>query len=167
MSKPSINGIKLSGPLVPMWIRSHCGAAEIAPLICRMLAQMRVNIAFWACADPQEGQQGLCCIDAEDHVRVAAALLGHEQLKAAVYFGKEVGLLSFYPHQARLDALATALEALTGCGVAIHGCASSIAAFTMVVDYGRLDQAAAVLTGVLALPEHPAAFRADFKVVQE
>ena len=168
MTRPSINGIKLSnGPLTPMWIRPQSGCPEAIAVLCGLLAAIRVNIAFMTCADTQAGRAGLCCIDAEDHARVEATILQHASLMEAVHFGEQVGLLSFFPHQASLDTAAVALRALAACGIAIHGFASSIAAFTIVVDYGRLDQAAAELAGVMDLPARPAAFRADFKVVQE
>jgi hypothetical protein len=168
MTRPSINGIKLSnGPLIPMWIRPQSGCPEAIAVLCGVLGAMRVNIAFMTCADTQAGRTGLCCIDDEDHARVEAMILQHEQLMKAVHFGEQVGLLSFFPHQASLETAMTALKALAGSGIAIHGFASSIAAFTIVVDYGRLDQATTELAGVMDLPARPAAFRADFKVVQE
>jgi hypothetical protein len=167
MTKPAINGIKLSEALIPMWIRPSDGRDGTIPLLCNLLAGMRVNIAFLACADPGADQPGLCCIDAEEHARVAAAIKDHTQLRQAVDFGHEMGLLSFYPHQARIETVVVALKALTERGIAIHGFASSIAAFTIVIDYGRLDQAAAELAAVMDLPAHPAAFRCDFKVIQK
>jgi aspartokinase len=167
MTKIPINGIKFSEPLIPMWIRPKTDSLETLSVLCRMLTEHRVNIAYMTSADPHGGQPGLCCIDAGDHPAVQAAVRCNARLDAAVRFGAEVGLLSFYPHQARLDLLAAALNALTEGGIAVHGFASSIAAVTVVVDYDHLDQSAALLSHAVALPPKPPAFRADFKVTQE
>jgi aspartokinase len=167
MTRIPINGIKLSGPLVPMRIRPQAGSASPVPILCRMLTEMRVNIAFMTAGDTQGRQPGLCCIDAGNYAEVAAAVHHNALLDASVTFDTEVGLLSFYPHQARMDLLVAALNALVEGNVAVHGFASSIAAVTFVVDYEHLDRSAALLGDCMALPTRPAAFRADFKVIQE
>jgi aspartokinase len=167
MDKIPINGLKLSGSLVPLWVTPPDAMAASMPELIHLLNDMRVNIAFMTSAEGQGAKPSLCCIDSNDHPAVEAAIRCNAALADAVRFGPEVGLLSFFPHGARLDALGLAVRALNESGIVIHGLASSIAAITFVIDYDLLDKGAAALTDGMDLPPNPAAFRAEFTVRQE
>jgi len=166
-AKLAINGLKMIGPLIPMWVDLRPEPPDPVAKICRLLADLQVNIAFMTSGDLPAGAAAMCCIDSGDLPVAAAAVRGDAELAAHVRFGRPVGLLSIYPHQARLEALGASLSALAEAAIAVHGWASSIAAITFVIDYARLDEGAAKLTDCMALPPNPAAFRPEFKVRQD
>jgi aspartokinase len=167
MAKIPINGLKLSGALILIRIDPQDGMPALLSRFCHLLNDLRVNIAFMASEEMQAGRPGLCCIDVGDRPAVEAAVRRDADLTHAVHFGPEVGLLSFFPHRARLDVLGMAVRALNESGIVVLGLASSISTITFVIDYDLLDKGVAALTECVELPPNPAAFRADFKVRQE
>lgn len=167
MDKIPINGLKLSGPLVLIRFDPLDGQPDVVARICRVLNDLRVNIAFMTSVDAQGRQPGMYCIASGDHPAVAAAFNQDAALADAVRFGPEVGLLSFFPHRSRLNALGRAVHALNAAAIAIHGLASSISTMTFVIDYDLMDKGAAALTACMDLPPNPASFRAEFSVRQE
>ena len=165
--KIAINGLKISEALIPMWVRAPQGAHDSVPKVCRMLADLQVNLAYMTTSGIGSPQPAVCCIDPEDHPKVEARLSQDAELSALVKFGHPVGLLSLFPHQANLKLLGTALTSLNDSGVTIHGLASSISALTFIVDYDDLEKAATILQTNMLLPQEHQPMRPEFKVRQE
>jgi aspartokinase len=165
--KIPISGIKISPTLTAVRLRTAPASQDLTARLCRLLTIARVNIAFMTCAGKADGSYALCCIDPDQRDKVARLVDQDAELKAAASFGGELGLLTLYPHRASLKMLGMALQVLNESGIRIHGLASSISALTFVIDFGRLEDAAATLSGRVALPRNPAPLRADFQVRQE
>jgi aspartokinase len=165
--KIAINGLKISEALIPMWVRRSPGSHDPVARLCRMLADIQVNLAYMTTSGIGAPQPAMCCIDPEDHAKVEAWLVQDAQLSVLVKFGDPVGLLSLFPHQANLKLLGTALTSLNDSGVTIHGLASSISALTFIVDFVDLEKAATILQSCMALPQGHQPLRPEFKVRQE
>jgi aspartokinase len=165
--KFSINGLKLSDALIPLWVRTPQGSMDLIARVCRMLAEIQVNIAYMTTASVGTPQPAVCCIDPADQARAEAWIAQDTELGGAIRFGPTVGLLSLYPHQANLKVLGVALAALSDSGITIHGLASSISALTFIIDFDALEKAATILQGCMSLPRGSAPMRPEFKVRQE
>lgn len=165
--KIAINGLKLSEALIPMWVRLPQGSHASVSRICRILAEIQVNLAYMTTSGVGSPQPAVCCIDPEDHPKVELRLARDAELNALVTFGDPVGLISIFPHQANLKLLGVALAALNESGVTIHGLASSIAALTFIVDFNDLEKAATILQNCMLLPQEHQPMRPEFKVRQE
>jgi aspartokinase len=165
--KFSINGLKMSEALIPIWVRAPQGSTDPIARVCRMLAEIQVNIAYMTTASVGAPQPAVCCIDPADQAKAEAWIAQDTELSGAIRFGPAVGLLSLYPHQANLKVLGVALAALSDSGITIHGLASSISALTFIIDYDALEKAANILQGCMSLPRDSAPMRPEFKVRQE
>ncbi|MBI5062931.1 MAG: hypothetical protein HZB87_05580 [Desulfatitalea sp.] len=166
-NKIAINGLKMSEALIPMWVRTPHGSQDPVSKVCRMLADIQVNLAYMTTSGIGAPQPAICCIDPEDHPKVEAWLVQDAELSALVKFGDPVGLLALFPHQANLKVLGVALTCLNDSGVTIHGLASSISALTFIVDFDDLEKAAAILQNCMSLPQEHQPMRPEFRVRQE
>jgi aspartokinase len=165
--KMAIDGIKLSPPLLAVRVRNDPALPDLTPRLCRLLTIARVNIAFMTASSTDAASCALCCIDPGQHGKVAHLIEQDDELKAAVRFQGQVGLLTLFPHRARLKILGLALQYLNHKNIGLLGMASSISALTFVIEYAHLEDAAAILRDRLDLPWNPAPFRAEFAVRQE
>jgi aspartokinase len=154
MPKIPINGLKLNGPLVALWIGPSDPGSGLIPKLCRLLAAHCVNIAYMTSADALVDEPGLYCIDQADRAKVMALLDGDPQLTAQVCVGRDVGLITFYPHRSSFKTLGLVLQLLAEQKIGIHGLASSISALSFVVDFDHLETAGAILAEQLALPDN-------------
>jgi aspartokinase len=166
--KIALNGLKTSGPLVAVWICPEQGDSKVLPNFCEGLTALRVNLALITTTQTGDGgQRALACIDPGDFPNVAAWVGQCKDLEAIVTFGShEVGLLSIYPHQASLEVLGVALQALGQNHIPIHGLASSIAALTFVIDMDRVQEAARAVSGLMNLPPNATPAQREFMVRQ-
>jgi aspartokinase len=165
--KIAIDGIKLSPPLLAVRLRNDPAVPDLTPRLCRLLTIARVNIAFMTASSTGVSSCALCCIDPGQHSKVAQLIEQDAELKAAVRMQGQVGLLTLFPHRARLKILGMALQSLNDSNIGVLGLASSISALTFAIEYAHLEDAAAILRDRLDLPWNPAPFRADFVVRQE
>lgn len=164
----SINGLKLSDPLIVVRVDEGGQAVGRLTRLCRLLAENEVNLAFmtWAGAS-LDRQPILCCIDPKDQVAAAQWIDRTDDLRGQVRFGGTVGLITFYPHHSSLKLMGLALELFSRSGIVVHGLASSISALSFVVDFDRLEEAGRLLSDHFELPENVSPPRADFRIRQE
>jgi hypothetical protein len=133
--KIAIDGIKLSPPLLAVRLRNDPALPDLTPRLCRLLTIARVNIAFLTASSTDVSSCALCCIDPGQHDKVAQLIEQDAELKAAVRFQGQVGLLTLFPHRARLKILGMALQYLNDSNIGLLGLASSISALTFTIDY--------------------------------
>ncbi len=162
-----INGVKLSGRLWPIHVQADPDHIQIRmPLLCRLLSEARINVAYMTSSGAQGASGAFCCIEMEERER-AEGLIGQQaDLKAQVRFGPAMGLLTLFPHNADLKLLGLALQALSERGIMVFGLASSISALTFVLDFNRLGDAASALGGYLQMPDGTLQLQPEFKVQQ-
>jgi hypothetical protein len=165
--KLSISGLKLSEPLISIWVQEAERHAGRISLFCRLLAEHHINMAFVISSGALDAQPALCCIDPADQATAAECIERSEALKGAVRFGGTVGIITFYPHHASLQLMGMALQVFGRNDIAVLGLSSSIAALSFVVDFDRLNDAGRLLSETFALPANVSPPRAGFKIVQE
>jgi hypothetical protein len=162
MGKISINGLKLSTPLVLIRVRLQQGALAAMPAFCRMLADLAVNIAFMASGDWDDTCSAFCCIDPTDRSSVVAGLAQNTELRTCVHIEPDlVGMISIYPHRSSMAVLGASLQALNESGIGIYALASSISALTFIVGCLQTDRAADALAASLGLPPDTVPSRAE------
>lgn len=164
--KIPISGLKLSEPLVAVWLQAPVQQPDPMAGLCDLLSRNHINIAYMTSAGFMDDRPILVCIDARDQTQAHALVAGEKALASMTRFGEPVGLLTFYPHHASLTLLGLSLQLLSENGIQVLGVASSISALTFVVDLDRLDDAAHTLLTVFELPPNAAPLRADFIVRQ-
>lgn len=163
----SINGLKLSEPLIAIWVDDEDQTVERLFLFCRVLAKNEINLAFLTSTIAGDPQPTLCCIDPKDQAVAAEWIDRSEVLKKCVRFGGAVGVITFYPHHFSLKLMGLALQVFSQNGISVHGVASSIAALSFVVDFDHLEEAGRLLTETFELPANVSPPKADFIVRQE
>ena len=165
--EPSINGLKLSEPLIAIWVHEEDQTVDRLSLFCRLLAKTEINIAFMTSTSVIDSQPALCCIDPKDQAVAAEWIERSEELAGSVRFGGSVGVITFYPHHFSLKLMGLALQVFSQNGIRVYGMASSIAALSFVVDSDRLEDAGRLLTKTFALPANVSPPKSDFRVRQE
>lgn len=75
-----------------------------------------------------------------------------------------VGLLTFFPHDHRLQALTRSLDVFAASGVCIYGVTSTLSSLTFVMPFAQLDRAEERLRDVFELPDHHSPFAPEFRV---
>jgi hypothetical protein len=167
MSKIPINGLKLSGPLVALWVAASELKAATLSALYRLLSANCVNIAYMTAGDAMSQEPALCCIDRTDIAKVMALFDNDPQFRHRICVGSDVGLLTFYPHRSSLTVLGSALQLLGRQEIRIYGMASSISALSFVVAFEQLEAAGAILTRGLRLPDGATPMRDTIKTRQE
>ncbi len=159
--KHSIGGLKLSPELIQLRLFSN----ESFPVteMFRRLADHQVNLVS-VMLDTGEGElAGVCCISAEDRSLAEQALLPFEGF---FEMRLNVGTMTIYPIQSRLDLIRVVVSALIQAGLPVYGLASSLSSLTITTDYLRLDAAVEAACQVVDLPDNHAPFRPEFRVKQ-
>ncbi len=164
--KIPISGLKLSEPLVAVWLQAQAPQSDPMAALCDLLACNHINIAYMTSAGFMDARPMLVCIDAGDQTQAEALVTCDQVLSSVVRFGEPAGLLTFFPHHASLTLLGLTLQIFSENGIRLLGLASSISALTFVLDLHRLDDAAQALLGRFELPPNAAPLRADFIVRQ-
>ena len=163
----SINGLKLSEPLIAVWVDDAGRTVECLSLFCRILAKNEINLAFLTSTIAGDPQPALCCINPKDQAVAAERIDRTEALRECVRFGDTVGVITFYPHHFSLKMMGMALQVFSQNGIEVHGLASSIAALSFVVDFDHLEKAGRLITETFELPSNVSPPKADFIVRQE
>jgi hypothetical protein len=166
MAKLSIDGLKISGELYLVRLRAESWGSGLLPAFCRLLAGSQLNIPFLATESRAGGIQAACCVDAAHQTVLKRLLNAEPQLQARAEYTAGVGLLTLFPHQSRLMLFGRSLRALTQADLRIFAMASSVGALTYVLDYARLDKAAAIMQAYFGLDEKHAPLKAEFAITQ-
>ena len=162
----SIRGLKLSGELGLVCLRTEFQDKNLLPAFCSTLAGSQINIAFLTAEYQGGGIQTACCVDAAHRDLLKRLLSSEPALQKCAEYTAGVGLLTLYPHQSSLTLFGLSLRTLVKAGLRVFAMASSIGALTYVLDYAQLDKAAAVLQTRFELAENHAPFKAEFAVEQ-
>lgn len=161
-----IDGIKLSGELVRITLRSPADGGAALSLFCRAMASRRINMPFLSTTCLGGDFELACCVAIEDASLAREALAAEAALKGDPEFFSSVGLLSVFPHRSSLAILGMALYALGRPRLPLYGLASSLSALTFVTDYARLEEAAASLEEFLRPPPGQRPFKPGIRVRQ-
>ncbi|MGD8844312.1 MAG: hypothetical protein PVJ84_09145 [Desulfobacteraceae bacterium] len=167
MPKISINGLKLNGPFVALWVAATGTNGSTLAALYRLLTDNCVNIAYMTAGGAMADEPALCCIDRTDAAKVAALFDKDPQFGDRIRMGSDVGLLTLYPHRSSLTVLGSALKLLGGHGIGVCGMASSISALSFVVAFEQLETAGAILSQGLRLPDSATPIRDTVKTRQE
>ena len=152
MPRIPINGLKLNGPLVSLWVNAADQSDAVFEALYRLLTDTSVNIVYMTAGSGIDARPALCCIDRKDADHVAALLKDNSVLADGVRLGDDVGLLTFYPHRSSFIALGAALELLGEHEIRIISMASSISALSFVVSMAQLETAGKIISQELELP---------------
>lgn len=166
MEKININGLKLSGELVLLYLELSLNFRASLADLGQLLGDHHINISFMSTTRRSDRSHGVCCIDADRKGDAEKLIAQAPQLESAIQIHSGVGLLTLFPHQSNLMLVGRVMQSLGEDGIPIYGLASSIATITVVIDYHRLDDAAKVLTHSLQLPRSVSPMRAILKVRQ-
>jgi aspartokinase len=167
MPEISIKGLKLTGPFAALWVAATGLKASTLAALYRLLTGHRVNIAYMTAGDAMSEEPALCCIDRSEAARVSALLDNDPQFRDRIRVGRDVGLLTFYPHRSSVTVLGSALQLLGEHGIGIYGMASSISALSFVVAFEQLETAGTILSRGLQLPDSATPIRDTIKVRQK
>jgi aspartokinase len=130
---------------------------------------------FFCSGDDGESVHSSFCVAAADALQIDQILLamgedwngdGNLQISEQVAKIERVGTLTLFPHRHSPALLGRVTASLAGAGIVIHSLCTSISALSVNIDYGLLEQAAALLQSIVVLPDHHAPFRADFAILQ-
>ncbi len=130
--------------------------------VLRALAEHQITM-FYLSLSRSAGRTRVCLCVAPDRIQAV------EQLAAAKGLWtfrsvRSVGLLTFFPHERRIEALMQALKVFAGSRLPVFGVASTLSALTFVTAFEALDRASERLGQVFKLPENHAPFKPEFRV---
>jgi aspartokinase len=166
MAMTIINGLKISGELCLVRLYAESRESGLLPAFCSLLAGSRINMPFLSTESQGGGITATCCVDAAHQAVVKRLLSAEPVLQERAEYTAGVGLLTLFPHQSRLILFGRSLRALAQANLRVFAMASSIGALTYVLDYARLDKAAAVMQACFELAGNHAPFKAEFTVAQ-
>ena len=138
----------------------------MVPSFCRFLAGSRINLQFLTTENRPTGAVLAGCVTTGDCTRLKPLINKDATLAGRVEYTQSVGLLTLFPHRSSLAMFGRSLDILLRAGIKVFAMASSIGALTYVVDYNRIDKAAAILKKKFNLDDNHAPFRAEFTVAQ-
>lgn len=161
-----IKGLKISGELCLIRLRSATPAMGLLSAFCTIMADSRINIPFISTAHQAGGLRAACCVEAIQETMIKRLMDAEPTMNAHVSYTAGVGLLTLFPHQSSLTLFGFSLRALFRQNIRVLGLASSIGALTYVLDYPKLELAADVLKSCFKLQENHSPFRAEFIVSQ-
>jgi len=166
MAKIDIKGLKISGELCLVRLRKRAPANHLLPAFCALLAGSQINMPFLATENSVDGIQAAGCVDAAHLALIKRLIDADPAMPKHVKYTPGVGLLTLFPHQSSLKMFGLSLRTLAKADLRVFALASSIGALTYVLDYSRMDKAAAVLQMCFKLAENHAPFRAEFVISQ-
>lgn len=166
MAMNNIKGLKISGELCLVRLHAESRDSGLLPAFCSLLAGSQVNMPFLSTESQAGGIHTTCCVDAAHQALLKRLLSAEPVLQERTEYTAGVGLLTLFPHQSSLILFARSLRALAQADLRVFAMASSIGALTYVLDYARLDKAAAVMQACFELAGNHAPFKAEFTVAQ-
>lgn len=162
----SINGLKMSEKLCLVRLRAETRGSGLMPAFCKLLAGSQVNVPFLSAEYQAGGIQAICCVDAANQALLKRLLDAAPVLQAHTEYTAGVGLLTLFPHQSRLKLFGLSLRALAQADLRIFATASSVGALTYVLDYDRLDRAAAAIQACFELTRNHSPFKSECTIAQ-
>jgi aspartokinase len=166
MAMNNIKGLKISGELCLVRLHTESRDSGLLPAFCSLLAGSQINMPFLSTESQAGGIHTTCCVDAAHQLLLKRLLSAEPVLQERAEYTDGVGLLTLFPHQSSLILFGRSLRALAEADLRVFAMASSIGALTYVLDYARLDKAAAVMQACFELAGNHAPFKAEFTVAQ-
>ena len=159
-----LGGVKFSEELALATLSADTPPMGVEVDVLQALAGHRINL-FYLSVSRSAGRTWICLCVAADQIRLV------ESLAAAAAGGlwtcrsvNSVGLLTFFPHERRLEALTKSLEVFAESRLPVFGVSSTLAALTFVTAFKELERASERLREVFGLPENHAPFKPEFRV---
>ena len=142
-------------------------SADTSPMgdevdVLKALAGHQVNL-FYLSVSRSAGRTQVClCVAADQIKRVegVAAARGLWTCRSIT----SVGLLTFFPHECRLETLTRSLRVFAEFRLPVFGVASTLSALTFVTAFEALGPASERLRDVFGLPDNHAPFAPEFRV---
>ena len=166
MERIRIEGIKLSNELVQVNPRRISNSKNTISHLFQILTANQINMPFLSTTWRGGKMYMSCCVTAEDKIQVKHLIDSEADLRENIKLGSAVGLISVFPHQSSLKLLGLSLYAFGKARLPIYGLASSLSALTFIIDYARLDKAAASLEEYFQLPPNQRPFKPQIHVRQ-
>lgn len=166
MTAINIRGLKISSELFLIRLQNLTPESRLLTAFSGMMAGSQINMPFLSTEIRPGGLRAACCVDAAHQALVKRLIDLHPKLPKHVKYQPGVGLLTFFPHHSNLDLFSMSMRALTKASLQVFALSSSIGALTYVLEYSRLDKAAAALQTCFKLTGNHAPFRAEFTVSQ-
>ena len=159
-----LGGVKFSEELALATLSADTSLMGVEVGMLQALAGHRVNL-FYLSVSRSTGRTRVCLCVAEDHIglveSLAAAAAGRRWTCRSV---NSVGLLTFFPHERRLEALTKSLQVFAESRLPVFGVSSTLSALTFVTAFKELERASERLQDVFGLPENHAPFKPEFRV---
>ncbi len=144
-------------------------SADVPPIgaevdVLKALAGRQMNL-FYLSVSRSVDRTRVCLCVAADQIKLvewlAAEAAGGLWTCRSV---NSVGLLTFFPHERRLEALTRSLKLFAESRLPVFGVASTLSALTFVTAFEELGRASQRLREVFGLPDHHAPFAPEFRV---
>jgi hypothetical protein len=156
-----IGGLKLSSELIQVRLAVNDGFPMTA--MFQRLADQQINLTHLLLDGLEGNLAGVFCISAEARKQAELALKPFEGLYE---MRLNVGTMTVFPIQSRLDLIRDLMSAIGRAGLPVYGLASSLSSLTIFTDYLCLDEAVQAACQVVELPDNHAPFRPEFRVKQ-
>ncbi len=159
-----LDGMKFSEKLALVTLSADTPPPGAEVDVLKALAGHQINLFYLSVSRAADRTRVSFCVAADvlNHVEPLAAAAGGG-LWACVPVDS-VGLVTFYPHERRLEALTLALGVFADFQLPVFGVASTLSALTFVTAFEELDRAGMRLQEVFGLPAHHAPFKPEFRV---
>lgn len=161
-----LGGIKLSLELVQLNCLDLPGESRRTGGLLRLLAERRINLAFFFYSPGLPGSISSFGLEAEEFDQVESTLMGDPDLAPGLEMIRPAGTLTLFPHRSDLALLGRVLGAWGRSGFPLYGMGTSISTVTISTDYRLLDRAVEALKALLGLPPDTRAQRPEFRVKQ-
>lgn len=161
-----LDGIKLSQELVLFNLRDLTWATSAISKFFGYLRDQQINLPFLTSLCKSGSVRVSCCAAREDDDRIRRHFDDVPEFEGKVTRVPAVGMLSLFPHKSRIEMVETALSAMAGADLAVHGFATSISALTLITDYRGMDRAVAAIKGDFDLPRGFVPMKPEFTLRQ-
>lgn len=160
----SLGGMKFSEELSLVMLAADAPPPGAEVDVLRALAGEQVNLFYLSVARTADRTRVSLCVAADRIAlteNLAARAAGRPWGCRSV---GSVGLLTFYPHARRLEALTRSLAVFAASGLPVFGIASTLSALTFITAFAELERASECLRGAFGLPQNHAPFKPEFRV---
>jgi hypothetical protein len=159
-----LGGMKFSEELALVVLSADAPPPGDEVDVLRALAGQEVNLFYLSVSRTADRTRVSLCV-AADRIELAERLAA--QAAGGLWACRSVasvGLLTFYPHARRLEALKRSLEVFAASRLPVFGVASTLSALTFVTAFAELERASDSLREAFGLPPNHAPFKPEFRV---
>ncbi len=159
-----LGGVKFSEELALATLSADTPPTGVEVDVLCALAGHQINL-FYLSVSRSAGRTRVCVCVAVDQIRLVESLA--ETAARGIWTCRSVnsvGLLTFFPHESRLEALTRSLGVFAESRLPVFGVCSTLAALTFVTAFAELERASERLRDVFGLPENHAPFTPEFRI---